>query len=113
MIDLSIWDSDVSWHTLNYQELLQSNNCFHNHKDLRGKQKARAQLDKIHHLHEASTSRLRQMAILSNAQKPTQNIKQNKQKNIFQMTKQDKASEKNLSEREISNLSHKEFKQWS
>jgi len=71
----------------------------------RGLRKIKAQvklIDKDYFLHEASLSRLGDMAVLSNVQKPVQRVKENKeQRNMFQTNKQknqDKCRETNLNE---------------
>lgn len=48
------------------------------------------------------------MAVLSNAQKPTQRVKEKEETNIFQMKEQDKTSETDLNEADI--LPDKDFK---
>lgn len=65
--------------------------------------------DKVHFLHEATPSRLGEVAGFSNAQKPTQTVKDNKETGICFKWKK-KNSEKDLNEIEISDLPDKEFK---
>ena len=50
------------------------------------------------------------MAVLSNAQKPTQSRKMKKQRSKYQTKKQDKSPETDLNELEISDLPDREFK---
>ena len=50
------------------------------------------------------------MAVLPNAQKPTQRVKENKQGTIFQTKEQDQYPETNLNKIEISDLPIREFK---
>lgn len=65
--------------------------------------------DKVHFLHEATPSRLGEVAGLANAQKQTQTVKDNKETGIYFKWKE-KNSEKDLNEIEISDLPDKEFK---
>ena len=58
-----------------------------------------------------SSSRLEEVAVLCNAEKPNRELrKMKKQKNMFQAKEQDKISEKDLNEMKLSGLPDKEYK---
>lgn len=50
-------------------------------------------IDKIHLLHKTTLSRLGDVAILSNVQKPTQSLKENEETKEYVLNKQDKSPE--------------------
>lgn len=61
-------------------------------------------IDKVHLLHETSPPRLGEVALLANAQKPTQRVQENKEKsNIFQRKEQHKTPKTDVNETETSN----------
>ena len=65
--DSSLWDTDSSWHILNYKEPLKNKIvCLDNHKIWGEQRRARARLNNKVHLHQAPHSRLKEMVALSN-----------------------------------------------
>lgn len=72
------------------------------HEGLRDNRAQARIIDKVHFLHETTLSRLREVVVLSIAQKPTQcQGRQKKQKNMFQTKEQDKSTGTDLNETEI------------
>lgn len=79
-------------HTLNYWEPMRKRDCYlDNHKSLPTKRRI-GMNDKINVLHKVTPSRLTDVAILANAQKPTQRIKEKEEteKYVSNKKKQEK-----------------------
>ena len=78
--DPPLWNTDRSWYILNCWEVFKIG-CLDNHRVLRDERpRARLRLNtKIHLLHESTPSRLEEMAVSTNRQKPIQRVKQNEE----------------------------------
>lgn len=74
--NLPLWDTNGSWHTLNYWSHKNKESSFDNHTGLRDNQKL---IDEVHFLHKTTLSKWGEIAILPNAQKLTQRVKENEE----------------------------------